>query len=188
MPVFDINNPIWDAVGNVVSMSTNFPLDRLVHKTKNIKEALDEDNATWQRIALALGWSRWSLGIEDAEVETVKTEIKERKKEQRKIEREKKKEEKKKEKEIENKAKEEENKKKQEQEKKEGKKVLCAAINKSGNRCKSEALPGKSYCTVHEKVEKNKTGEKKQCSKIKSDGKRCKMKTNSKSGLCYYHD
>ena len=30
----------------------------------NIKEALNQDNQTWQRIGVALGWDQWSLGIE----------------------------------------------------------------------------------------------------------------------------
>ena len=66
--------------------------------------------------------------------------------------------------------------------------IKCAAISKSGSRCKKDIEPGESYCTIHAKVEQRKDGEKKQCTKIKSDGKRCKMKTSSKSGLCYYHD
>ena len=77
----------------------------------------------------------------------------------------------------------------QKQEKKEGKKdIKCAAISKSGKRCKTNIEPGQSYCTIHEKVTQNKSGKKSQCKKIKKDKKRCGMQTNSKSGYCYYHD
>ena len=32
MDIDNIDNPVWDVVGNVVSFSTNFPLDRYVNK------------------------------------------------------------------------------------------------------------------------------------------------------------
>ena len=31
----------------------------------NTKAAVAEDTETWQRVALALGWSTWELGMED---------------------------------------------------------------------------------------------------------------------------
>ena len=33
-------------------------------KIDNMKEVFNQDNQTWQRIALALGWDQWSLGID----------------------------------------------------------------------------------------------------------------------------
>ena len=81
MELLDIDNPIWDAAGNVVSFSTNFPLDNAVNKVRNIREALNENNAVWQRIALFLGWRRWDLGIDRPEkIDKIKEKIKERKK------------------------------------------------------------------------------------------------------------
>jgi hypothetical protein len=81
MELLDIDNPIWDAAGNVVSMSTNFPLDNAVNKVRNIREALNENNAVWKRIALFLGWRRWDLGIDRPEkIDKIKEKIKERKK------------------------------------------------------------------------------------------------------------
>ena len=65
---------------------------------------------------------------------------------------------------------------------------MCAAVSKSGNRCKTKIEPGSSYCTIHAKVKQSKSGEKIQCKKTKSNGKRCGMKTSSASGYCYYHD
>ena len=177
MDVLDIDNPIYSIIGNLVSATTNLPLDRAVKKIDNIDAALTEDLSALQRLALLMGWNTWDLDVDDSDVVAVEDEIKEKKK----IETEEKKKIKKEEKKIkvkeENKLKEEENKKK-----KDG---GCIAIGKSGERCKNEAESG-GYCTVHAKVEQ---GTKEvQCKKIKSDKKRCKMKTKAKSGYCYYHD
>ena len=69
---------------------------------------------------------------------------------------------------------------------------MCAAVSKSGNRCKTKVESGSSYCTVHIKVKQNKSGKKTQCKKMKQVTKkrreRCKMQTSSSSGYCYYHD
>ena len=185
METLDLENPIWDVVGNVVSATTNAPLDRGFRKIDNLKEMLNQDNETWQRIFVGLGWDQWSLNIDTRkEVEAVREVIKERKKEEKKIEKAIKKEEKKKEVEKANEALVEENKEKQ---KKEGEDATCAAISSKGNRCKRKPIKG-GFCTVHEKVELNTTGKKAQCTKIKSDGARCKVETASKSKLCYYHD
>jgi len=178
MEIFDIDNPLWDAVTNSTEAITNIPLNRLHRKIQNLRGAADSENAWWQRIALSLGWNKWDVGIEDKEVEEVREKIKEEKKIKKKTKDKIKKEEK----EKENLKKEKENKKKSKKDR------ICSAISGSGNRCKKEVEPGSSYCTIHAKVEKRKDGKKKQCKKIKSDKTRCKMKTNSKSGYCYYHD
>ena len=177
MSLLDIDNPIYSIIGNIISATTNLPLDRLVKKVDNIDAALTEDITALERFALLMGWNTWDLKIDDSDVVAVEDEIKEKKKIEREKKREIKKEEKKKKEEEENKIKEEENKKKKDD--------ICIAISKGGKRCKNKAESG-GYCTVHAKVEQ---GTKQvQCSKIKSDGNRCKMKTKAKSGLCYYHD
>ena len=183
-----IDNPVWNAVGNVVEGITNIPLGRLSQKLLNLDNAMDSNLETWKRVALMMGWNTWDLGIRDSDVEKVKEIIKEEKKEEKKIKKKEKEKIKKEEKEKENIKKEEDNKKLQEKEKKENKEVKCAAINKSGNRCNNKIEPGSSYCTIHAKVEKRTDGKKAQCKKIKSNKERCKMQTSSKSGYCYYHD
>ena len=186
MPLTQFDNPIYEAAFSATEAITNVPLSRLYSKIRNIREAMNSDNKTWERVALMLGWSTWNFGIKPQAVIDAKQEVKEIQKEERKKKNEIKKQERKEKEEAENKIKIEENKKLQEEEKKEGKKVQCAAISRSGKRCKNEALPGKSFCTIHDEVEQ---GDKEvQCSHIKKDGKRCKMKTKNKSGLCYYHD
>jgi len=58
---FAIDNPAALALGNLVSASTNIPLDRGIKKITNIKDALDSENEDWMRIANALGWAKWEL-------------------------------------------------------------------------------------------------------------------------------
>ena len=61
---FSLDNPAYEAVGNVVSATVNVPLDRAIRITNNTKEALNKNNEAWQRIALALGWNTWDLGMQ----------------------------------------------------------------------------------------------------------------------------
>ena len=58
---WSLDNPAWLASGQVVSATTNFPLDRAIKKLQNLKEASDSDNEEWQRVATALGWAKWEL-------------------------------------------------------------------------------------------------------------------------------
>ena len=200
MPKTSIDNPMFDALFNAVEATTNVPLARAHSKVRNIREALNSDNETFERVAMFLGWSSWNFGIKNQKVMSARQEIKEIKAEERKVKAEEKKLIKAQEVEAENKIKEEEFKKQQAQEKKEAEqatskeekeekkeKITCAAVNKRGERCKSKPVDG-VYCTVHQKVEQREDGQKTRCTKIKSDGERCKMQTNNKSGLCYYHD
>ena len=60
-----LDNPAYLAGANVVSALTNVPLDRAVKKVNNIAGAMNENNANWQRIALMMGWDKWSLGIKN---------------------------------------------------------------------------------------------------------------------------
>ena len=177
MSLLDIDNPIYSVIGNIVSATTNLPLDRVVKKVDNIDAALTEDLSALQRLALLMGWNTWDLDVDDSDVLAVEDEVKKEKEVEKKKKQKIKKEEKKKERVKENKTKEEENRKKED--------GGCIAISKGGTRCKNEAEVD-GYCTVHAKVEQ---GTKEvQCKKIKSDKKRCGMMTKAKSGYCYYHD
>jgi hypothetical protein len=66
---FDLDNPAIYAGGQVVSALTNIPLDRAIKKAENLRTAVDNDTKFWQSVALALGYSKWDLGL----VETSKT-------------------------------------------------------------------------------------------------------------------
>ena len=182
MNTFDIDNPQWSAVTNYTEAFTNIPLNRLYNKTQNIRQALNNEHAAWERALMFLGWSQYNLDLENKKMIEVKETVKEKKKIESKKKAKIKREEKKKEVEEANKVVIEENKKKS---KKDG---ICSAVSKSGKRCKTKVVEGKLFCTVHESTTKRSDGKQVQCRKRKADGKRCKMKTTNKSGYCYYHD
>ena len=73
---FDIENPGIYAGANIVSATTNVPLDRLVTKINNIKGAMDVENEAWQRIAMMMGYNRWDLGMDKpVAIQEIKKEI-----------------------------------------------------------------------------------------------------------------
>ena len=178
METFDIDNPQWSAVTNYTEAFTNIPLNRLYNKTQNVRQALNNDHATWERTLMFLGWSQYNLDLENKKMEGIKEDIKVKSKIESKKKAKIKREEKKK---TDLKEKEAEGIEKQKKEKKEGKQVTCLV-------CKIPVVKGKKYCTIHEKAEQRSDGKKRQCRKRKKDGKRCNMQTSSKSGYCYYHD
>ena len=45
----------------------NIPAERLLRKYDNIKAAMDNEHQLMKRVALGLGWSKWSLNIKDTE-------------------------------------------------------------------------------------------------------------------------
>jgi hypothetical protein len=175
MELTDFDNPIWDLASTTTQVTTNIPTKKIHNKIRNVRESLDADNETWKRIATFLGWSSWSLGIESEDVEEAKVEIKQEKKEAKEEQ-----------KQIEEEREVNENIEKQEVERTTQTSVQCAAVNKSGARCKLIAKEGQNFCTVHEKVEQQE--KEVQCSQVKNNGKRCGNKTKNKSGLCYIHD
>ena len=67
---FSLDNPVFLAGGNVVSASTNIPLDRVVKKLNNLKAASDAEVATYKRIALLMGWNEWELGLTEKKSKT----------------------------------------------------------------------------------------------------------------------
>ena len=186
METFDIDNPMWNAAFNVVELTTNAPLSRMESKYKNVRNALDNQYETWQRIAFMLGYNNWSLGLKNEEIEEIKKEIKAMKT----FERKKKAQEKKQKEQAEKQAiiNKEVNKEKELQEKGKLKDPKCRYISTKGNRCKKSVSNAGDLCTIHEEVPQRADGKKTQCKKVKADGKKCKMKTSNKSGYFYYHD
>ena len=61
---FHPDNPAILGMANFISGSTNIPLDRAVMIVNNLRASSDSNNATWQRIALLLGWNTWDVGVE----------------------------------------------------------------------------------------------------------------------------
>ena len=65
-----LDNPALLAGARGTTAITNIPLDRLIIKARNMKNAMDSDLEVWQRVASALGWQDWELGIVDPKAET----------------------------------------------------------------------------------------------------------------------
>ena len=65
MPLFDIDNPVWEITTKGIEAVTNAPADRMREKYINLSEVMNEENAAWQRFFLFMGWDRWGLGIDD---------------------------------------------------------------------------------------------------------------------------
>jgi len=61
---FSLDNPAYLAGANVISATTNVPLDRVVKKINNIMSANRDDISYMEKIALLSGWSEWQLGID----------------------------------------------------------------------------------------------------------------------------
>ena len=172
---WDIDNPVIHAGANVIEATTNIPVARAVQKVDNLRNAADDNNQWWQRVASATGFAGWSIGIEDTEVEEAKARGKKNRKSTKNDESDKKAEEGY----IKDQAKERD---------RGQQKITCAGVTKNGGRCKTKPIGSGTYCTVHQKVATRESGKKTQCSARKSNGKRCKMQTNNQSGKCYYHD
>jgi len=79
MDTFDIDNPVWSAATNYVEALTTLPTNRLYRKTQNLQEVANRDNSTLSRIFMLFGWSKWNLGIEDPEIQRIRTITKRRK-------------------------------------------------------------------------------------------------------------
>ena len=78
---FALDNPAYQAGGNVVSALTNIPLDRLFNKMNNLRASMNNNNEAWQRIALALGWNTWDVDAElDPELDKLKEFLKKKRK------------------------------------------------------------------------------------------------------------
>ena len=121
-----INNPAWNVFTGVVEGVTNAPLDRIRAKMVNVREAFVGDHEMWQRVALAMGWNKWDLGVKDIDIEEARQKAKEEKKSKKK----------------------QETKKKEQQT--ETKKVRCRAITSSGKRCKNKTDNKNKKCYAHQ--------------------------------------
>ena len=80
----DLDNPGLESVANLVSGTTNVPLDRALQNINNVRNALDKQNEAWQRIAIFMGWPSWQVDVPRREVDKVKQDIKKRKAEEKK--------------------------------------------------------------------------------------------------------
>ena len=159
---------------NLLEAIFNIPLARVQNKANNLEEAITGNHETWVRIMLALGWSRWDLGVKDEELEEAKEKAKIKVKEEKKEEKEKEKEKEKKEKGI--------------------KTVQCSGTRSNGQRCgnttETAEKTWKCYHHMDFKDGDDRDGDgvkEYRCTAIKKDGNRCKNKTENKNKKCYAH-
>lgn len=75
-------SPAYSIIGSLASGVANVPMDRMVDIINSYSEALDSRNEAWQRIALALGWKTWDVGVTNEEHDLIKTNAKEQRKEE----------------------------------------------------------------------------------------------------------
>ena len=81
---FSLDNPAFEATGQIISALANVPADRAVRKMNNLKTAFDPELEMWQSIALALGYSKWDVGIKNAVKKTGKPVFKKKRGKKRK--------------------------------------------------------------------------------------------------------
>ena len=60
-----LDNPALSAGANIISATTNVPLDRALRKAQNIEAAMSNEAEWWQTTALLMGWGTWELGMEN---------------------------------------------------------------------------------------------------------------------------
>ena len=60
-----LDNPALSAGANIISATTNIPLDRALRKAQNIEAAMSDEAEWWQSTALLMGWGSWELGMEN---------------------------------------------------------------------------------------------------------------------------
>ena len=191
---FRIENPNLSIAANWTEALTNLPVARILTKANNLEEAITGNHDVWQRIALTAGWSRWSLGIEDEELEKAKKDAKDERKKARDIKKDVDKTIKKTIKEDQEKR---EKKAEEERKKKEGiKTVRCSGKNSSGKRCGLTTETNKKswkcfhHSTFKEGQDRDGDGIKEyQCTGKTKSGKRCRNKGEytGKKKRCYAH-
>ena len=69
---FGLDNPAYEMVAGLTTAGTNIPVDRVIRDVNNAKAVLDNNNEAWQRIAIALGWNTWNVGVEDEKTDKKK--------------------------------------------------------------------------------------------------------------------
>jgi len=175
---FNIENPAFNSMANLISATTNVPLDRAVTIAQNLVLASKDETEFWESMMLVLGWNAWDIGLETT---SRKVQI-----EQKEI----KKKEKKKAKKVEaieqaqdkvDVVVEEEVKKEKEGK---GKDVnTCAATRSDGSgRCSVKVDKAGDKCQYH--ASKEEKAKMKKCGHIKKNGKQCGNFAVNDAGRC----
>lgn len=72
-----LDNPAFEAVGQIIAATTNLPADRVIRKLDNLSTPVRQDVETWQAISLALGYSKWDVGLIESKAKKPKSNKKE---------------------------------------------------------------------------------------------------------------
>jgi hypothetical protein len=65
-----------EALTSLTSATLNFPADRLYTKVTNVRDALNSEYETWQRLAFILGYNKYNLGLGETKEEDTGEELK----------------------------------------------------------------------------------------------------------------
>ena len=76
METFDFNNPIWSASTSYIEGLFNIPLNKTYTKVENIRGAMSDKHSSLERWSMFSGYSPYSLGIKNEEVEMAKQRAK----------------------------------------------------------------------------------------------------------------
>ena len=68
-----LDNPAFEAVGQIIAATTNLPADRVIRKLDNLSTPVRQDVETWQAISLALGYSKWDVGLIESQTKKPKS-------------------------------------------------------------------------------------------------------------------
>ena len=60
---FSLDNPAYLAGAQIITSFTNIPIDRVIKKANNIRGILSEQSQMWQKVAMALGYSSYDVGL-----------------------------------------------------------------------------------------------------------------------------
>ena len=60
---FSLDNPAYLAGAQIITATTNIPIDRVIKKANNIRGILSEQSQKWQKVLLFGGWSTWDVGL-----------------------------------------------------------------------------------------------------------------------------
>ena len=60
---FSLDNPAYLAGAQIITAFTNLPIDRVMKKANNIRGILNEQSQMWQKVAMALGYSSYDVGL-----------------------------------------------------------------------------------------------------------------------------
>ena len=70
-------------MGAELQAFTNIPMSKAITLIRNMQGTLQERHATWQRVAMAMGWPYYQFNVElYPEHEEIKTEAKEKRKQE----------------------------------------------------------------------------------------------------------